>query len=146
MTAERSLISSAAFLFGKLGQFVTQRFAEQIAPLGLRPRHCGVLALLKDDHPSQLAIAKSLGVSNSVVVNMLDELEDLGAVRRVRETGDRRRHRVEITDHGRTLLKKATRLANKLDEELLSPLTAGQVAQLRDSLRALSAGHGLPGG
>lgn len=146
MSAEESVSSSFAFLFGKLGQFATQRFAEQIAPLGLRPRHCGVLALLRADHPSQLTIAGALGVSNSVVVNMLDELEDLGAAHRVRETADRRRHRVELTDHGRALLRKAARIANRLDEELLAPLTAAQVGALRDSLRALAAEHGIPGG
>ncbi len=54
----------------------------------------------------------ALGVSNSVVVNMLDELEELGAVRRVRETADRRRHRIELTDHSRELFRKAARIAH----------------------------------
>ncbi len=146
MVAEETISSSFAFQIGKLGQYATQRFAEEIAPLGLRPRHCGVLAMLKSDHPDQLSIARALNVSNSVVVNMLDELEDLGAVRRVRETADRRRHRIELTDHGRDLSAKAGRIANELDDELLASLTAVQLRRMREAVRALATSHGLPGG
>lgn len=145
MPAEDPVSSSFAFLIGKLGQYATQRFAEQIAPLGLRPRHCGVLALLHAELPSQLTIATALGVSNSVVVNMLDELEDLGAVRRLRDTADRRRHRIELTDHGRDLVGKADAIAKQLDEELLAPLPATQLKALKRALSGLVAGHGLFG-
>jgi len=145
MAAEETVSGSFAFLIGKLGQFATQRFAEQIAPLGLRPRHCGVLAMLQRADSAQLNIAAALRVSNSVVVNMLDELEELGAVRRVREV-DRRRHRIELTDHGRTLASEAARISHQLDEELLAPLTAAQVPALRKALASLAAAHGLPGG
>lgn len=146
MPAEESLTSTCAFLLGKVGQFATDRFAERIAPLGLRPRLCGVLGVLRAGQPAQLDLASALGVSNSVVVNMLDELEELGAVRRVRETDDRRRQRVELTDHGRTLARTATRLAHELDVDLLASLDATQTAALRDALRGLAKEHGLPGG
>lgn len=146
MAAEETFTSSFAFQVGKLGQYATDRFAERIAPLGLRPRHCGVLGVLRASQPAQLDLASALGVSNSVVVNMLDELEDLGAVRRVRETEDRRRQRVELTDHGRTLARKATWLAHELDEDLLASLDDALAATLREALRTLAKEHGLPGG
>ncbi|MCW2631213.1 MAG: putative MarR family transcriptional regulator [Pseudonocardia sp.] len=146
MSAEENLTSSFAFQLSKLGQYATDRFAERIAPLGLRPRHCGVLAVLQAGQPAQLDIASALGVSNSVVVNMLDELEDLGAVRRVRETEDRRRQRVELTAHGRTLAGKAARLAHELDTDLLASLGYAQATTLREAFRALAKQHGLPGG
>ena len=72
-----------------------------------------------------------------------DILEDLGAVRRLRDPVDRRRHQVELTDLGRGLAGKAARIAKKLDEELLAPLDADQRAALRETLRGLAAGHGL---
>jgi DNA-binding MarR family transcriptional regulator len=146
MPAEENLTNSFAFQLSKLGQYATDRFAERIAPLGLRPRHCGVLGVLQAGQPAQLDIASALGVSNSVVVNMLDELEDLGAVRRVRETEDRRRQRVELTAHGRTLARKATRLAYELDKDLLASLDDAQATMLREGFRALAKEHGLPGG
>ncbi|MDQ3054946.1 MAG: MarR family transcriptional regulator [Actinomycetota bacterium] len=79
--------------------------------------------MLQGDQLAQLDIASALDVSNSVVVNMLDELEDLGAVRRVRETTDRRRHRIDLTDRGRDLAAKAATIARDLDAELLAPLS-----------------------
>jgi len=69
----------SSFLIGKLGQFATQRLPGLIAPLGLRPRHCGVLELLRAGNPAQLTIASTMGVSDGVVVNILDELADLEA-------------------------------------------------------------------
>jgi len=91
--------------------------------------------MLQGDQLAQLDIASALDVSNSVVVNMLDELEDLGAVRRVRETTDRRRHRIDLTDRGRDL-----------DAELLAPLSKAQASAFREALGTLTVGHDLPGG
>lgn len=145
MTVQQPLTTSLAFQLGKLGQLATARFARKIAPLGLRPRHCGVLDLLQDEQTSQLAIANTLGVSNSVVVNMLDELEEIGAVRRAREPADRRRHRVELTEHGIELSRKATALAHQVDKELLADLSDAQAASLRRTIGALALTQGVPG-
>ncbi|MFG1678524.1 MarR family winged helix-turn-helix transcriptional regulator [Nonomuraea sp. NPDC049269] len=90
MTVEGSLINTVGFLLGKLGQQANGQFADRLAPLGLRPRHCAVLEFLSGGPRAQLELAKAVGVTASVVVDMLDELEKLGAVRRVRDTADRR--------------------------------------------------------
>lgn len=149
MAAEAGTASTFAFAVSKLGQHASARFVELLAPLGLRPRHLGVLEMLRADQPAvqaQHTIATAMRVSNSVVVNMLDELEELGAVRRVRESTDRRRQRVELTDHGRALARQAAQLADQLDAELLAPLTATQTAALRGALRTLAVHHGIAGG
>ncbi len=146
MPLEEPIASTFAFALSKLGQFASDRFAERLAPLGLRPRHCRVLELARTDSPVQLDIASAMGVSPSVVVTMLDELEDIGAVRRVRETADRRRQRVELTQRGQTLLRKARLLANQLDDELLASLSPAQRATLRDELHGLATKLELPGG
>lgn len=149
MPAERRSASTFTFAVSKLGQHARARYAELLTPLGLRPRHCGVLEMLRADQPAveaQHTIARAMGVSNSVVVNMLDELEELGAVRRVRETTDRRRQRVELTDQGRALAREAMQLARQLDKELLAPLTPGQAAALEKTLQKMAVHHGLPDG
>ncbi|MFI6325718.1 MarR family winged helix-turn-helix transcriptional regulator [Nonomuraea sp. NPDC050556] len=126
-----SVSGSLAFQLGKLGQAATAGFADRLAPLGLRPRHCGVLELLAGGGRGQLDLARTLDVTPSVVVDMLDELEALHAVRRTRDTGDRRRQIVELTPEGRELRLEAARLAHEVDAELLGHLGAEQLATLR---------------
>ncbi|PZS29103.1 MAG: MarR family transcriptional regulator [Pseudonocardiales bacterium] len=146
MALEEPLTDSVAFLLAKLGQLATLRFAEGLAPLGLRPRHCAVLGLLAAGPAmSQLELANRIGVTSSVVVEMLDELQVLGALRRIRDTTDRRRQLTELTPRGTTLLRRATRLTRKIDAELLAQLDPGRAAELSFTLGELAKAHELPG-
>lgn len=138
VTAEESVTGSIAFLLGKLGRLATAGFADRLAPLGLRPRHCGVLESLRGGPMAQLDLARLLGVTPSVVVDMVDELQALDAVRRVRDTADRRRQLVELTAEGRDLSRRAARLSHETDAELLAALDAPRLAALKDALAAVA--------
>lgn len=129
-----SVASSVAFQLVKLGQQANNRFVDQLAPMGLRPRHCGVLELLRGGPMAQLDLANALGVAPSVIVDMIDELQDLRAVDRVRGTTDRRRQFIELTAHGRSLIRRAANAARELDAELLQALNTDQRAVLKASL------------
>ena len=141
--AEESLTNTVGFLLGKLGQQANGRFADRLAPLGLRPRHCGVLELLSGGPRAQLELAKAIGVTASVVVDMLDELEELDAVRRVRDTADRRRQLIELTATGQELRHQTLSLARQNDEELLSALDPAEAAALRQTLGRIATATGL---
>ncbi|WP_163569755.1 MarR family winged helix-turn-helix transcriptional regulator [Fodinicola feengrottensis] len=121
----------------------TAGFAAELAAVGIKPRHCAVLELARGQALSQLDIAHRVGVTPSVVVDMLDELEDLGAVRRVADPGDRRRRVVELTTKGRSLHRHAVRAAAKADRGLLSGLDDRAQAAVRASMARLGAAHGL---
>ncbi|MGW2158948.1 MarR family winged helix-turn-helix transcriptional regulator [Nonomuraea sp. NPDC001699] len=145
MTAEGSLTDTVGFLLGKLGQQANGQFADRLAPLGLRPRHCAVLELLAGGPRAQLELAKAVGVTASVVVDMLDELEKLGAVRRVRDTADRRRQLIELTPTGQDLRHQTLSLARQNDEDLLSAIDPAEVTALRQILGRIAAATGLVG-
>jgi len=135
---------TVVFLLGKLGQLATNRFADRLAPLGLRPRHCGVLELLRVAPMAQLDLARRLDVAASVIVDMLDQLEAVGAVRRTRDVADRRRQLVELTPEGESLCRQAAHLARRVDAELLATLEPGHAASARDVLGRLAVAHGIP--
>ncbi len=137
------MTDTTSFLLAKLGQVASGRFAERLAPLGLRPRHCAVLELLADAPKAQLVLARTIGVTPSVVVDMIDELERADAVTRVRDPADRRRQIIELTATGRRLRSRALALARDTDEELLGDLTDAQVAALRAGLVTLANSAGL---
>lgn len=138
---DESVASSVTFQLVRLGQVANNRFVNQLAPLGLRPRHCAVLELLRNGSMAQLELANRLGVAPSVVVDMIDELQELHAVDRVRSTADRRRQFVELTAHGRSLIRRAANAARALDADLLRDLDSEQSEGLRAGLHQVVAGH-----
>lgn len=135
---EESVTDTLSFLLSKLGQLANARFADRLAPLGLRPRHCAVLELLTGPPKAQLELATTIGVTPSVVVDMLDELEEIDAIQRVRDRTDRRRQLIELTPTGRQLRRRAVALARETDEALLDGLDTAQAAALRAGLRRIA--------
>lgn len=143
MAPSNTVGNSYTFLLGKLGGIAGARFAQRLAEFGIKPRHCSVLELAEPGRLSQLELAERIGVTPSVVVDMLDELEALDAVRRVPHPDDRRRRVIELTDAGRELREQAGQAAHAVDEELLGPLSAKQRQALIDALGQIGAEHGL---
>lgn len=133
-----------SFQLLRLGQLAGHRFVDLLAPLGLRPRHCSVLELLRDGPMAQLELARRVGVAPSVVVDMVDELQDLHAVARVRDPSDRRRQYVQLTAHGRDLLRRAANAAHTLDTDLLRDLDSTQREALRAALRLMAGTPAQP--
>jgi DNA-binding MarR family transcriptional regulator len=143
VTSQPTVGGSLTFLLGKLGGVAANRFAERLAALGLRPRHCAVLELAGAVPLSQLELATRIGVTPSVVVDMLDELEALDAIRRVPQESDRRRRIIELTPTGRELRRQAGEAAHQVDAELLSGIDPRRRAELRSALAELGAAQGL---
>jgi DNA-binding MarR family transcriptional regulator len=139
------LHATAAFRLGVLGTLATERFTAGIEAHGLKPKHAGLLTVLHaGTATSQQELAALMGVAPSLVVALADQLEALGAVRRVRDPADRRRQALTLTEHGRTLLATCAQVAADVDAQLLASLTAAQRRALREGLGALARSAGLP--
>jgi len=111
---------------------VGRRAAETtLEPGGLRPRHLIALKLLSERGPaSQQALADSLSLDPSNVVGLLNELEERQLITRRRDSGDRRRHIVEISRQGEEELCGAYERLQLVDDDLLKPLSAHERATL----------------
>lgn len=131
--------TNVAHLLKQLGDHAHRRLVVLLEPLGLRPRHLGLLDLVEREPVAQLELARGIGVTPSVVVDMLDELDALGAIRRVRDQADRRRQLVELTDAGRALHRKADARLADLEAEVLAPLSPTATTALRKALTAMAA-------
>lgn len=57
-------------------------------------------------NPAISAIAAHVGKSTAALTGMIDALEESGLVRRVRSDADRRSIRVELTFHGREVVRE----------------------------------------
>jgi MarR family transcriptional regulator, lower aerobic nicotinate degradation pathway regulator len=74
-------------------------------------------------------------------VGLLDELEQRGMIDRRRDPADRRRHVVKLTAEGKKYLARLRALHESVDDEMLSPLTTEERAQLHSLLHRLVAHH-----
>ena len=128
-------------LLEHLARVGRRAFETTLEPGGLRPRHLIALKLLSERGPaSQQALADSLSLDPSNVVGLLNELEERGLITRRRESADRRRHIVELSPRGKKELCSAYDRLRRIDDDLLSPLSARERATLYDLLvRAVGA-------
>src|SRR5262249_27656266 len=79
--------------------------------------------------------------ANNVVL-LLNELEELGYVARLRDPGDRRRHLVQLTRAGRTALARSERAQAAIESEVLGALDPEERQTLRHLLaRARRSGE-----
>jgi DNA-binding MarR family transcriptional regulator len=115
-----------------------ERASERLAPLGLNVRMCGVLNLLKDQGPgSQQEIGEQLGIDRTTMVEIVDELERQGIVRRERSTHDRRSYAVTLTASGKTKQKRASDAFDAAAEDFFAPLSAPEREKLAGMLKRL---------
>src|SRR5918994_3814897 len=89
--AER--LASPGLLLALLGQDAMRRLRAAHTATGLTPRQFQLLGLLHDEGPmGQRELGEQMGIDPSILVTMLNPLEESGFVTRRRHPADRRRH------------------------------------------------------
>jgi DNA-binding MarR family transcriptional regulator len=138
----KELLSSSVFLLKRLGFGAKDRSHAAFEGSGLSAFHYAVLALLDEDpRETQAQIADALGYDRSQIVRLLDELEERELVIRKRDPEDRRRHVVKLTPAGRSMLVELRAIVQRLEDEYLAPLTAGERKELHELLTRLAIYH-----
>jgi DNA-binding MarR family transcriptional regulator len=133
------LASAPGFLLSWNGRRTATIFAEALEPLGLRPPHFGVLRLIDADPGlTQQELAGRSLIDPSSMVAVVDELEELGYAERRTHPADRRKHAIHLTADGRRMLERAQTVAMETTKEILAPLTADEIDELRLLLRKLA--------
>lgn len=137
-----TILTAACFRLGLLGARITQVFSERIEQIGVTHKQVGVLAVVDAGlAKSQRDIAERLQVAPSLVVSLIDQLIELGAVNRSRSTSDRRVQVVELTGRGRELLTASATAAAELDAEFRASLSQSGRSALDALLFDLDAQH-----
>ena len=135
-----------AYLLVQLGFHLAGKFAERLAPLGLEPRHFGMLTrLAANEGRSQQAIGELMGLNPTRMVFLVDELEQRGLVERRRNPADRRSYALYLTDQGRAKLREAQETSAGHADQVGASLTDAERTQLTTLLRRLADEQGIAG-
>jgi len=137
--SEVSTSPATAVLVSRLSRRVYRVAREE--RIGMSMKVFSTLNFVRDhDGIPQQALGELMGVDANMLVLLLNQAEDAGFARRVRDPKDRRRHIVELTDEGRTALERAEAGVEEVEGEILSALDPEERAQLRALLvKALTA-------
>jgi DNA-binding MarR family transcriptional regulator len=137
MADQRDCAPGSAVLLSRLAKQVYRRSDEQ--RLGMHLRHLVALSYVSDhDGCPQQDLADAFCMDANNVVLLLNELEQLAYVTRLRDPSDRRRHLVQITPSGRAALSDAERAQVAIEDEVLGALDSDERGTLRELLnRAL---------
>jgi DNA-binding MarR family transcriptional regulator len=135
-------------LRGYLG-FVLRRVyalftAEAIAE-GPQSRDFVVLDLLTDgDAHSQQELAERLGINRTIMVRLLDRLQESGYVTRSPNPANRRSHVLSLTDAGRAALDDMRTAVSERDSRITAPLSKRERRRLDALLTSLLPSDSQP--
>jgi DNA-binding MarR family transcriptional regulator len=133
--------SRPGLLLALLGQEAMRRLRAAHTAHKLKPRQFQILGLLHDHGGlAQGDLMREMDVDPSILVTLLNPLEDDGLVARERDPADRRRHLVTLTRKGERALDSASRAQKDAEDELFAALTGEQRKQLGALLIALRDG------
>ena len=142
--AQTQIEAGTMILLTRLAKQAMRRSDPEL--LGIDLRLLMALSYLGDhDGAPQQEFVDALCIDAKNVVLLLNELEDRGYLVRRRDSEDRRRHRVYITETGRAALERAVDAQQAIEDEVLQALDADERAALRRLLlRALRGAERAP--
>ncbi|GAB3924506.1 MarR family transcriptional regulator [Microlunatus endophyticus] len=128
------------YLFKHVHLRYEQLTSAALEPIGISPREWAALNCLDEQHSlSQREVADLLGIDRTRMVALVDELEAKGWVKRRPQPDDRRKNIVTLTNTGRGLLQRGSRIVDECEQEFLAALSAVEAEQLKNALDAVVA-------
>ena len=151
-TAELAAIPgrrAPSHLAKRFSQVMVSLMTDALEPYGLTPSQWGVMvAIIREPGTDQRRVAERQGIDANSASRLIDELEQLGLVRRVASPLDRRSNQLELTAAGRRLRAKAAVPVIAAQDNALACLDEAEKATLLNLLtRVVEANkaHARPG-
>jgi DNA-binding MarR family transcriptional regulator len=118
-------------------------FARIFADSEMRQVLFGVLSVIfANPGINQGKVGKALGVQRTNMVALINQLVELGLVRRSLDREDRRAFSLDLTEHGRETVNATLERIRAHEERMLSALTSGERQTLLALLKKINARSG----
>jgi DNA-binding MarR family transcriptional regulator len=115
---------------------LTGRIIAAHAALGARPGMFSMMALISANPGClQTELAREFRMDKSAVMQLLDELEAKGCIRRERSHSDRRRYHLTMTPAGTQLFEAMRPVTARVEQPLHDALSAAELDLLQAMLR-----------
>jgi DNA-binding MarR family transcriptional regulator len=128
------------FRLRRIQNHLAKAFVDHPRHGDLKPGLFSILALIAaNPGVSQSRLAHEAGIDKTILVSLLDDLEEAGWAVRVRSREDRRKHSLLITAEGKEALQELTQAAREAEAKARSALTGKELEQLFQVLDKLYA-------
>jgi MarR family transcriptional regulator, multiple antibiotic resistance protein MarR len=125
-------------LVGLARKALVEEFDRELAPLGLNTAQALVLVVMADAQAGTAAeVCKHLAYDPGAMTRLIDKLEALGLVRRMRGERDRRSARLELTSEGRRMHGEVTRVQVAVLNRMLRGFSRAQARTLEALLKRM---------
>lgn len=136
--ATNRLDRSPLHLLHRAGQCAAEVFQAELGSGDLTPRQYAVLLTVSTNEGlSQTHLVERTGIDRSTLADIVRRMLKKGLLQRRRTKEDARAYAVKLTEEGWRVLKSAEPLARKVDDRILSALTAAQRDRLVQDLNSI---------
>ncbi len=137
-TTTSKLDRSPLHLLHRAGQCAADIFQAELGEGDLTPRQYAVLVTVSlNEGLSQTHLVERTGIDRSTLADIVRRMLKKGLLQRRRTKEDARAYAVKLTEEGWRVLKSAEPLTRKVDERILSALSAGQRDRLLQDLNSI---------
>ncbi|MEO3867496.1 MarR family transcriptional regulator [Nonomuraea sp. B12E4] len=138
--AER-ISTATGYMLARLGDFARQRIEEEVDRWGLTGKQLRVLAYARDAAMSQRDLTALARMDRTTMTAVINTLERLRYVSRVRNTADRRKYLITVTEDGARVVEEVLAHMVKVEADFLGPLTPVERSLLNNMVARLFAAH-----
>ena len=129
---------SIAYLAREITRIYTRNLQDAIAEHGILIGHYHFLRVLwEQDGITQRELANAVGMKESTTFTALAGMEKQGLLTRTRDSIDRRKMTIKLTDKGRGLKSKLIPIAKTVNDRPLTAFTPEQLSNLKTGLESL---------
>jgi len=135
--APQPLCDNLCWLLSRASYTLTTELTAAMEDLGVSPRAHAVLTAAAGGEHSQTELARMVGLDKTTMVVTLDELEAAGLAERRPSPTDRRARVIAVTAAGARKLAEAEDIGDRIRDDVLSVLPAGERKVFLDALTRL---------
>ena len=128
------LSHSLGFLATQLATTLYDDFTEVVTEYNVTVRQCGVLFIAMHAQLPQTKLSKMMRVDKNIVVSMIDNLEEKGMVKRVKNQKNRKENLICLTPNGQKIAQKLHEKMQKRQREILGFLSDEDFTKLHNIL------------
>ena len=109
-------------------------YSEVVTEYNVTVRQCGVLFIAMHAQLPQTKLSKMMRVDKNIVVSMIDNLEEKGMVKRVKNQKNRKENLICLTPNGQKIAQKLHEKMQKRQREILGFLSDEDFTKLHNIL------------